>query len=287
MKTRFVIGDEWIYYKVYCGKKTADTILIDIVKPFTEKLIKEEIINKWFFIRYNDPDNHLRIRFQCKNRSHIGTLIDEFKNVLEYYIDHDFIWKIQVDTYHREIERYGKNTIEEAETLFFQDSCASINALSLIREDELLFLFVLKSMDAFLNSFKYDLENKVAFLKLNLERFRIEFNVDKNLNKQLSKKYQKLKLKFESFISMKESEEFNSLLELIKNKNENLKPITNKILKLHSNNILGVSLDNLISSFLHMMLNRQFRDKQRLFELVCYDFLFRYYNCILAKSLKK
>lgn len=40
LKRTFFIGDEWLYYKVYCGVKTADIILAEVVKPLTEEFIK-------------------------------------------------------------------------------------------------------------------------------------------------------------------------------------------------------------------------------------------------------
>jgi thiopeptide-type bacteriocin biosynthesis protein len=286
MQSKFILGDEWIYYKLYCGKKTADTILVEIIKPLVEKLLKENTIDKWFFIRYNDPHNHLRIRFHCNDISKIGLVIDAFNKAITYNVNNDFIWKLETATYLRELKRYGKNTITESERLFFYDSIACINALILIEDDELLFLFVLKSIDAFLTIFEYDLKAKISFAKQNSNYFKKEFNADKYLSKQLNVKYQKLRKKVESFMALRESEDYDSLLEILSIKNKNIEPIKNHILQLHRNNTLKVSLDSLLSSYIHMTVNRQFRDKQRLFELLCYDFLFRYYNSIFAKRLK-
>ena len=38
---------------------------------------------------------------------------------------------------------------------------------------------------------------------------------------------------------------------------------------------LEVSLDNVVASFIHMSVNRCFRSKQRLYEMMLYDFLYR------------
>jgi hypothetical protein len=53
---------EWVYFKIYTGTKTADKIIINQFSIITQKLKKEDVINKWFFVRYADPKNHLRIR---------------------------------------------------------------------------------------------------------------------------------------------------------------------------------------------------------------------------------
>jgi len=51
-KRTFIIGDEWLYFKVYTGYKTADTLLTDTVFPLSQYLLKEKLIDHWFFIRY-------------------------------------------------------------------------------------------------------------------------------------------------------------------------------------------------------------------------------------------
>ena len=155
----------------------------------------------------------------------------------------------------------------------------------MIEDEELLFLFVLKSIDALLSVFEYDLKAKISFSKVNLTSFRKEFKADKNLSKQLNIKYQKLRPKVEWFMALKESSDYDALLKLITTKNRKIETIKTPILDLYKNNKLEVSLVHLLSSYIHMMVNRQFRDKQRLFELVCYDCLFRYYNSQFAKQL--
>ena len=67
VKRSFIIGSEWVYYKIYTGPKTADSILVDFIKPIVDQLLKDGIIKMWFFIRYADPEFHLRVRFQITN----------------------------------------------------------------------------------------------------------------------------------------------------------------------------------------------------------------------------
>ena len=67
MKRTFSLGSEWLYFKIYCGVKTADFILVDYLKETIEQLLAQQYISKWFFIRYNDPDAHLRLRFKIDN----------------------------------------------------------------------------------------------------------------------------------------------------------------------------------------------------------------------------
>ena len=50
MKRKFIIGDEWIYFKIYTGLKTADKILIETISPLVQHLFENKRIDKFFFI---------------------------------------------------------------------------------------------------------------------------------------------------------------------------------------------------------------------------------------------
>jgi len=287
MKRTFIVGEEWLYYKLYCGDRTADIVLTEAIKPLTERLLDAGLISQWFFIRYSDPKNHLRIRFHCTDTAKIGIIIEAISDVLDYYVRCDLIWKVQIDTYQRELERYGEETILEAEQLFFHDSVTCVGALNLIEEEELLFLFVLKSIDYLLIDFNFDIKEKINFVKKNKMLFQEEFKADKNLKKQLYKKYDTLQVQVEIFLSETLDSKFAPLQNLLDLKSKQNRPLKNIILKHPANGNLQPSLTKLLSSYIHMMVNRVFRDKQRLHELLCYDFLSRYYQGIEAKNLKQ
>ena len=64
----FIIGDNWLYYKIYTGAKTSELILTESIRPVVEELLKNNIIQKWFFIRYSDPHYHIRIRIYLNKK---------------------------------------------------------------------------------------------------------------------------------------------------------------------------------------------------------------------------
>ncbi len=282
MKRAFILGDEWIYYKLYCGKRISDVVLVNTIKPLVEKLINQNLISKWFFIRYKDPDTHLRVRFLCTNIDQLGTIINLFNKAISSYVENDLIWKIQTDTYFREIERYGKDTIEEAESFFNIDSTLCVNALEVIEDDILLFAFTLRSINIVFDAFDYSINDRLFLTKRNLEAFKFEFNSNKTLSKQLNKKYNNLKTEIIEFLEMEHHFEYQVLIDLLNTQKLQLNKIKTNILEKNTQN--KINIDDLISSYIHMMVNRIFRDKQRLHELVCYDNLYRFYNFKLVKS---
>ncbi|MEO1054851.1 MAG: lantibiotic dehydratase [Bacteroidota bacterium] len=119
IKRKHAPGGEWIYLKVYSGVKSIESILCDVLRPLMDRLHKKQHIEKWFFLRYGDPDFHLRIRLKLSDKKHFGDVMDQIHKKLKSLIENDIIWRVQLDTYKPEIERYGATTMELSETLFF------------------------------------------------------------------------------------------------------------------------------------------------------------------------
>lgn len=113
-------GGQWLYLKMYCGLKTADTILVNSIQEMTTEFPNDGSIEKFFFIRYTDPCHHLRIRFY--NSTGLDGLLSRINKAIKPYIENKIISKVSVDTYELELERYGVLNIENSESIFFSDS---------------------------------------------------------------------------------------------------------------------------------------------------------------------
>ena len=135
----FSLGSEWLYYKLYCGNKTADKLLCEAIKPLTEKLLQEKVIDKWFFIRYSDPETHIRLRFHFTDLNQKAKVIAHMAQFCAEFEKSGLLWKTQTDTYQRELERYGSNSMEISENLFFYDSIAIVNMLAMTYSATYLF----------------------------------------------------------------------------------------------------------------------------------------------------
>lgn len=71
------------------------------------------------------------------------------------------IWKIQIDTYNRELERYDWNLIEEAESFFFVDSECVLSIIDKIeRNENYRWMIALKLIDELLSDFRLNLGEK-------------------------------------------------------------------------------------------------------------------------------
>jgi thiopeptide-type bacteriocin biosynthesis protein len=276
------LGSDWIYFKIYSGYKIADNILIDYLNEKMEFLESENYIKKWFFIRYNDSDSHLRIRFQVNKRDDVYQIMTKLNPVFEDLLQKNFIWKVQTDTYLREIERYGLSTIEDSETLFYFDSkmiTAYLNLKNTFEKEETQLLFSFLSIDSFLNAFSLSSSKKLELLNNLQQSFKQEFNATKVLKSELDKHYRTLENEIERELSSVSNSKFSMLHEIIHEKHIQIQPVVASI-KVK----LEINLNSFLSSHIHMMINRQFTSRQREYEALIYDHLYRYYKMCCFKN---
>ncbi|WP_430908658.1 lantibiotic dehydratase [Maribacter sp. 2-571] len=282
----FVLGSEWLYYKIYCGTKTSDFVLTNIVKRLLDDLKDKSLIDNWFFIRYVDEEGfHLRLRFHFVDLTKISEVVDLFKNMVTPFIEKGVVTNVTTDTYKREIERYGENVMVLTEAWFGVDSMAILDVLCLLEDDQgedLRWLCGILMIDELLQSFNYDSEKKLRLTEHLKNAFYREFAVDRGVKKQIDKKYRTVK-PFIDKVMKREGIVSETILEVLKVKKEKSKEIVDALLYKEQEGQLKISLDSLLPSYVHMLLNRLFRSNQRLHELVIYDYMFRFYKSDIAK----
>ena len=286
IKRTFILGEEWLYYKIYCGSYSADTVLIENILPIVAELLQRKLIDQWFFIRYHDPKNHLRLRFHLPNTGNLQEIIKLAQPYFSKFIEKDIVYDIVTATYKREIERYGKRTIMEAEKLFY---CHSEKTLQLIdsttpAHDEIARIFAsLQMMDDLLEEFEISLTHRQEFTHSMQLQFKEEHNIGKDNTKKLDHLYRNFRAEILLFLTEKQEPQYlEGLIEIIKTKEEEAKIIKTILSKIKENGTTA-SLE-LIASLIHMNINRVFRSKQRQYEMLCYDFMNRYYKTRLARK---
>lgn len=271
--------EKWLYVKIYCGTKISDEFLKNIINPFTKKIIEDNLITKFFFIRYNDPDFHLRIRFLTCNPESWVIILNLLKDYIDLYIWDENIYNLQIDSYRREVERYGNYTIEFSESVFHHDSIATLDLLELCshnNKEKDRWIFCLISIDMLFEDFGFNLDSKKNIINNCFKSFFKEFGGDNSLKEKLYTKYRSNKTTIEKLldnhINSKENFTLNKIL-LTRSKN----------LRQEINNLTSISnkpsyFSSVINSYIHMLCNRMFTHNQRKYELVIYYFLLKYYE---------
>ena len=278
----FIPGSRWLYIKLYTGEKTADNILTKAIAPILKELQKELAIEKWFFIRYSDPDFHLRIRLLVIDTQYIGSILHLLYKKLNEWNDDRLLWKVQLDTHNRELERYGKHLIEEAESVFYADSECVLSIIKKLNGNEQYrWMIALKLIDTLLSDFNLNFEKKRKLIEEASKSYKTEFGFNEFNSKQFNIKFRENKNIVESVLNNEiDDKDFTSLFLPIKKRTKQLMPIVEQIKRKAKKEY---SANEWLTSYLHMMINRLFRSKNRMHELVLYDFMFRYYTSEIAK----
>lgn len=284
LKRDFSVGSEWLYYKIYCGNKSADDILSAAIDKLVQKLLDQELIDQWFFIRYQDPDFHLRVRFHLTDPSHCGAVLTAVSQYLKIFEEEGAVWKIQIDTYKREIERYGSSTMKAAEQLFFQDSQVILKMIPhFVDNEEERWRFALLSVNEFLENMNFTTDQKIeltGYLKLAFEK---EFDLTKISKAQLDKAYRQKKADIEGLFVGKNIKA--PMENILKHRTASLTR-TNEFILAHFAQLNRGMLNDFCCAIIHMMINRIFRSRQRTHELVLYDFLYRSYRTTKALAMQ-
>ena len=285
IRGKFSPGSEWLFYKFYCGFRSADTILIDCVKPLLDELTREGLIKKWFFVRYSDPEWHVRFRLQLKDISLCSRVMNLVQVHIQKFEDTGLIWRTVLGTYQRELERYGKRGIELAEELFALDSANILNIICQTYgklEEDSRWVMGFYLVEEWLELFQYSLDQKVSFLERAKDNFLEEFGSEKGLKVQLDKKFRKYKETIFSMISTHNPLSFEESVVSFKN-TASFSYISVQLVELEHSKLLEVPLSHFVSSILHMSLNRLFPASQRLHELIIYYCMYRFYKSNQAR----
>jgi thiopeptide-type bacteriocin biosynthesis protein len=256
----FCPGSEWVYFKYYCGSKATNRILQELVAPLIQMAIDAKWIDKWFFVRYFDPEPHIRLRLHLKHRTALPVLLVQCEKSVLPFLENRSIWKVQLDTYKREIERYHAQNIEIVESLFCWDSVQCLRKA----KDGNHWYWTLRQIKVYLNAAEFTLEQKRHFVRKMSAAFATEYDIDKI---QIDKKYRKKRYQIENYLSgkLKAPQVLRHGLLRIKRNSPTLFP-----------DILG--------SLIHMMVNRSIASDPRTHEYLMYEFLDRYYKSYSARN---
>ncbi|QCX52490.1 hypothetical protein FGE20_01375 [Elizabethkingia sp. JS20170427COW] len=258
----FPPGSEWLYIKLYCSAAVSDDILSLGITPLLKEWKEKSLISSGFFIRYADPHYHIRFRIKLRNTDHFSKVLRQLYAVFSAFVEKQKIWKIQLDTYEREIERYGIEQIEDAEQLFYHDSVLFLSYLKneeFAENEQIRIYTAIKNIDRYLSLFRLSLSEKLQFCTEMEKAFEKEFNPQ--LKKHIYTRYREYSAEIYEFMTGKYFDEYfdNREVEAAK---------------------LNLSKD-ILPSYIHMSVNRWFTSQQRVYEYMCYVFAGKFYNRIL------
>lgn len=277
VRRQFWPGSEWFYCKIYCGWNVKKQVLHTWLVPFVRELQEKNIGQQWFFVNYADPEPHIRLRVRLQTPDFMTEVYRILIESGETREVQDWVRKIQIDTYERELERYEPHLIEQAEWLFWQDSEAVVSILQ-AEADETWpdWLLWIRGVDFWLDCAGFSLPEKRTFTETMIGYFEQEYPATAHNRRQLNDLYRQHRTAIETLLAA-DPDWMESLRYQEARRRTMLKQIQGRC----------SDFQRLMASYIHMFLNRLNPVEQRLHEFTYYYFLSKAYKTRLAVGKTK
>lgn len=130
----FAPGSEWLYLKCYCPADVQHDLLTGALPELNAQLTAQHLALHWHYLRYRDPDDHLRIRFLVHPEARTGALFASATAWARATMARCLCTSFSIDVYDREIEAFGGVAgMAIAETIFGVDSASALELLDVMR----------------------------------------------------------------------------------------------------------------------------------------------------------
>jgi len=254
-------GEEWLYFEIYCRPTCSNAILMKLEHGFLPDIKKR--LKRWFFIRYNQPAYHIRMRLHLIKTTDIGNITTALSELLAAEIHSGIISDLQLKTYRRETERYGASRMREVEDCFYKDSAFVMQLIKLESPIDILYQLSMTLLEDSCKAAGLSIETQLNFVSRMADNFAKELNSSPEAFKKINQAYKDFTIalaqapirlrwpKLQTTVNY-----FSKVLELCKDEE---KP-------------------KILSDLFHMHVNRLFTNDQRMHEWIIY--------CYLTKRLK-
>lgn len=273
-------GSDWLYYRLYGGAGALDRALAHVLAPLADRLCRSGAAERWFFIRYGDPDWHLRLRFQGPPARLAGEVLPAMAPALEGLVADQAVVCVELGTYERELERYGGPVgMALCEQWFAQDSRRVARLLPAVLEagGELRWQLAAACLLGDLQDLGLDAARALSLLEDVSSAFKAEFEMRGARLATLGRKYRDhaalLHRLCDGELPKEAGHEVREILQADRSLRRGIAA------RLHAagrgTGTLWDTVDGLLPSLLHMSCNRWFADNGRAHEMVLYELLRR------------
>jgi thiopeptide-type bacteriocin biosynthesis protein len=288
-RRNFAPGSEWLYAKIYCGRATADSLLRELVAPLVERATAARAVDRWFFVRFDDPDPHLRLRLHGSPAEMMAMVLPQLERATQR--DGWRELRVVLDTYQREVERYGGDAgIELAESIFCADSRATLKAIggdAGASELHGRWRLALMGAHTLLVDLGLALPQRAELTRRLRAGLASELLADRRVDQQIAARYRSLRKEIDEILDgaiSANDETLRACSTAMTERSTELQPIVRELEAASGRGSLTRDLGELAAVWVHMHTNRMFAADHRAQELVLYDFLARSYASQLARA---
>ena len=257
VKAMFMPGGEWVYFEIYCHTTRSNTILSDSIGKLLDTWKKD--IKRWFFIRYTDPSNHIRLRLQLKPHTNGYQLMHFLSETLKPYMVSGIITDLQIKTYRPELERYGAARMSVVEKCFNIDSALVLCLLKNNFPVNQLYALSLTLIETVMDGTQLSITEQLSVAERSADSFTAEMKVGAEGFKKINQ-------------SFKEFTNYGDITFLTKPQNTRLYKTIMAFQEALAT-CVHEEKPKLLKDLFHMHVNRLFPTDQRMHEMIIYHFL--------------
>lgn len=282
-------GSSWSYWKLYGGPVALDELLRNEVRVLVESAFQQGFLIRWFFVRYSDPDTHLRLRFELCS-SELSPEFYRFVTAsLGPLLNARRLRSFGLDTYQREIERYGgAEGLLASECLFCADSDAVLKMLAAIdgKSDALRWKIALLGVDHLFRDCLLTLTDRLSLATRMRDGFQKELGSGIHAKKYIAETFRSNRENLVAMMSggLNNIAPFASVQGILESRSARIACVMQSLHYLSRSGRLQTTIPDLVSSYAHMHINRIMSSQHRRHEAVMYELLFRLYNEAAIRS---
>jgi thiopeptide-type bacteriocin biosynthesis protein len=263
--------------------------VLERAAPVVQSALSSGVADRWFFLRYADPEWHLRLRIHGDPDGLAADTAPLLHRVMAPLLATGEVWRLQFDTYEREVERYGgPQAIEPAEQLFSADSAAALAIVRDLAGDRgaaLRWRAALLGIDLLFDDLGLSLAARRAVTRRAREGYGRELGAGGPFQREVGLRYRKERSAVERLLDPRRQPpvELATSVEALRRRSAEIAPPCAAIGALAEDGALTTDLPDLAMSLAHMHINRVLRSAQRAQELVLYEMLDRVYSSRAAR----
>lgn len=237
-------GSDWLFLKLYGPRSGENDLLAGPIRRLCEEICEAQIVHAWFFLRYADPEAHLRLRFSGPPERITNMLLPHLCGWAAALISDGRCQKFAFDTYEREVERYGgPEAVVVSETLFATDSQCVTGLLGCHQLPETISLAVV-TVDSLLDAFGLDAGRRLSWLKSVVTS-----------RKEVGEEYRARRRSLVE--ALRNSKALGAPInDILSQRTAAMAPIVARLATMEATDALTIPLSKLYMSYVHMHCNR-------------------------------
>jgi lantibiotic biosynthesis protein len=290
--TRHAPGGDWLYARLSCSHAAADRVLAEAALPVARGALASGAASRWFFVRYDDPHWHVRLRLfgdRARLRREVQPALEDACASL---LEDGTMWRLAYDTYEREVERYGgAEGMAAAEAIFHADSEAFAALLPSLHRDsagDLRWQATLFGLNALLDDLGLDAAERRGLVGAMRASFALEFRTpDDALRHGLGAAYRPRRAAIDALFAPDGRGNGALLRDAFALRSAMAAEPASRLRALARSGRLTRPLPAIAAALLHMHANRWLTSAAREHEAVLYDFLERTYDARAARQGRK